>query len=434
MPIDPSIPLQVKNIKLESPMNQLAMMGEAVKLGEMQRGVDTQNKLRELYSQGVDISTPEGFRQVASVDPATATKLRTEVLQGQKLQGEIKKTGFELTEKGMGIMRERSKDLLQNPSNENYIAHIQEGLRDGLISPEQAKRSVQIYTAIPANERVAYITQGLARAEKIYETNTISAAQQQSNLTAIRGQDVGAQTARRGQDISAETAQRGQDIGRIPVGYRMTPEGTIEAIPGGPTTTNLSPKEIQARESKFPQATQAVKTFEAKSTELEKDLLALKNHPGLPSITGIVAGRAPGITADGRAAEALYDKIMARGGFKELQDMRAASPTGGALGNVSNQEGTQLRAAFAAIDRKQDAADVQRAIDTAIADLQGSKGRVREAYDMTYDYKGAAAPTPPPPPPPPGAGGNTVTIPSGKVLTFPTPEAAAAYKKAANIK
>jgi hypothetical protein len=127
---------------------------------------------------------------------------------------------------------------------------------------------------------------------------------------------------------------------------------------------------------------------------------------------------------------------MARGGFKELQDMRAASPTGGALGNVSNQEGTQLRAAFAAIDRKQDAVDVQRAIDTAIADLQGSKGRVREAYDMTYDYKGGggAPPPPPPPPPPPGAGGNTVTIPSGKVLTFPTPEAAAAYKKAANIK
>jgi len=215
----------------------------------------------------------------------------------------------------------------------------------------------------------------------------------------------------------------------------MTPEGTIEAIPGGPTTTNLSPKEIQLRESKFPQATQAVNTFEAKTTELEKDLLALKNHPGLSSITGIAAGRAPGITAQGRAAEALYDKITARGGFKELQDMRAASPTGGALGNVSNQEGAQLRAAFAAIDRKQDAADVKKAIDTALADLKASKGRVREAYDMTYDYKGGGATpsTPPPPPPAPSAGGNTVTIPGGKVLTFPTPEAAAAYKKAAGL-
>lgn len=207
MPIDPSIPLQVKNIKLESPMNQLAMMGEAVKLGEMQRGVDTQNKLRELYSQGIDVSTPEGFKQVASLDPATALKLRADALQGQKLQGEIKKTGFELTEKGMNIMRERSKDLLQNPSNENYIAHIQEGLRDGLISPEQAKRSVQIYTAIPANERVAYITQGLAKAEKLYETKTISAAQQQTADLTRRGQDITDARAREGQAL-----QYGPDV------------------------------------------------------------------------------------------------------------------------------------------------------------------------------------------------------------------------------
>jgi hypothetical protein len=48
---------------------------------------------------------------------------------------------------------------------------------------------------------VAYITQGLAKAEKLYETKTISAAQQQANLTAIRGQDVSAQTTRRGQDL-----------------------------------------------------------------------------------------------------------------------------------------------------------------------------------------------------------------------------------------
>jgi hypothetical protein len=263
----------------------------------------------------------------------------------------------------------------------------------------------------------------MADANKYLEQTQITAAQRQQMGVTMRGQDIG-----------AETARRGQDIGRIPVGYRMTPEGTIEAIPGGPTTTNLSPKEIQLRESKFPQATQAVKTFEAKTTELEKDLLALKNHPGLASITGLVAGRAPGITPQGRAAEALYDKIMARGGFKELQDMRAASPTGGALGNISNQEGAQLRAAFAAIDRKQDAADVQKAIDIALGDLQASKGRIREAYDMTYDYKGTpaggGAPTPPPAP---SAGGNTVTIPGGKVLTFPTPEAAAAYRQAAGL-
>ena len=194
----------------------------------------------------------------------------------------------------------------------------------------------------------------------------------------------------------------------------------------------LSKKDLQKREMMFPVATQAVETFEAKTDQLEKDLEALKNHPGLSSITGIVAGRAPAVTKEGRAAQALYDKIVARGGFKELQDMRAASPTGGALGNVSNQEGTQLRQSFAAIDRRQDASDVQSAIDQAVTDLKGSKQRVRDAYEMTYEYKAPRSAKAPPKAP--GAGGNTVTTPDGKVLTFPTAEAAAQFKKAANIK
>mgnify|MGYP003657235530 CR=1 FL=1 len=426
MPIDPNIPLQVQNIKLESPMNQLAMMGEAVKLGEMQRSVDTQNKLRELYSQGIDVSTPEGFKQVAALDPGTAIKLRADVLQGQKLQGDIKKTGIEVNQKTYDFAKQKMADLSFNPSDNNIKAHLEDGVLKGEVTPDQAKATWQQVSALNLEQRKAYFTELGVKVEKRYEMSNISAAQQQTNLTT-----------RRGQDISAQTSRRGQDMARIPTGFRMTPEGTLEAIPGGPTTTNLTPKEIQQREAKFPQATLAVKSFEAKTGELEKDLLALRNHPGLSSITGIVAGRAPGITKEGRAAQALYDKILARGGFKELQDMRAASPTGGALGNVSNQEGTQLRQSFAAIDRVQDAKDVQKAIDNAITDLQGSKSRVREAYDMTYDYKGTPAgggvPPSPSPSPPPGAGGNTVTIPGGKVLTFPTPEAAAAYKKAAGL-
>jgi hypothetical protein len=207
MPIDPNIPLQAKGVQLESPANQLAMMGNAMKLGEMQRGINTQNKMRELYSQGVDVSTPEGFRQLASVDPATAMKLRADALQGQKLQGEIKKTGFELTEKGMGIMRERSKDLLQNTSNENYIAHIQEGLRDGLISPEQAQRSVQTFIAVPPDQRVAFITNNLAKAEKLFEAKTITAAQKQTADIAREGQEITrqGQKLQYGPDIVANT-------------------------------------------------------------------------------------------------------------------------------------------------------------------------------------------------------------------------------------
>ena len=167
---------------------------------------------------------------------------------------------------------------------------------------------------------------------------------------------------------------------------RMTPASATEG---------LAPKEIQKREAALPAATSAVNGFETKSKSFVKDLEALRDHPGLASITGIAAGRLPGLTSDGRAAQALYDKIVAKGGFQALQDLRDASKTGGALGNVSNQEGKQLTASFAAIDRRQDAADVQAAIDQAIADVNGARTRTREAYDSTYSYKNAAGQTAP---------------------------------------
>ena len=113
----------------------------------------------------------------------------------------------------------------------------------------------------------------------------------------------------------------------------------------------------------------------------------MRDHPGLPGITGILAGRITGITDDGRAAKALYDKIVAKGGFQALQDLRDMSKTGGALGNVSDKEGKQLIASFAAIDRTQEVEDVRRAIDQAVGEVEGSRTRVREAYDTTYEYK-----------------------------------------------
>ena len=51
-----------------------------------------------------------------------------------------------------------------------------------------------------------------------------------------------------------------------------------------------------------------------------------------------------------------------------------------------------MKSSFAAIDRTQDAPDVQAAIDQAISSIEGSKTRMREAYDNTYSYKAGNAP------------------------------------------
>jgi len=204
----------------------------------------------------------------------------------------------------------------------------------------------------------------------------------------------------------------------------MTPAAAMESLP---------PKEIQKREAALPAATSAIKGFESKSDAFITDLKSLRDHPGLSSITGLIYGRTPSATAEGRAAQALYDKVVAKGGFQALQDLRDASKTGGALGNVSNQEGSQLKSSFAAIDRVQDTPDVQAAIDQAIANIEGSKTRMREAYDSTYSYKTGNAPAAAPTPTPAG-GSNVVVTPDGQSHTFPTPAAAAQFKKAAGIK
>jgi hypothetical protein len=166
---------------------------------------------------------------------------------------------------------------------------------------------------------------------------------------------------------------------------RMTPAASMESLP---------PKEIQKREAALPQATSSIKGFESKADKFVADLTALRDDPGLENITGPIFGRTGSVTREGSRAQALYDKIVAKGGFQALQDLRDASKTGGALGNVSNQEGKQLTASFAAIDRRQNAEDVRAAINQAIADIEGSKTRMREAYDSTYSYKSGGTPAP----------------------------------------
>ena len=184
---------------------------------------------------------------------------------------------------------------------------------------------------------------------------------------------------------------------KAPAGYRFTPSGDLEPIPGGPASPGLAPKDIQKREAAFPQATQSVKGFVTKSNQFITELERLRDDPGLDQITGPIYGRTPSVSRAGSRAQALYDKIFAKGGFQALQDMREASKTGGALGNVSNEEGRRLeKSVVGGLDRTQNIADVRQGINDLIDEIRTSQARVQEAYDTTYEYRaqrggGAAA-------------------------------------------
>ena len=96
----------------------------------------------------------------------------------------------------------------------------------------------------------------------------------------------------------------------------------------------------------------------------------------------------PDIMRDATRAAALYDKITAGAAFTALSDLKAASPTGGALGNVSNEEGRRLRDSVATFSRKQATPDFIAGLERYLVDLEMARENVIAAFDETYSYRG----------------------------------------------
>jgi hypothetical protein len=409
-------------------------------LGAAQRAESTQNALSEAYAQSIDPATGKiDYNKLTGLVAARGAGAQLPAIQKTRSEAETAqlaadKTKLEIQAAKRKFGDELRRGLSANPSDANIIAFGEDAVLQGLYTPEQVKTTVSQLLALSPADRVRVLAQSgasvsdLKPTTNVGPTGIVQTPAFGGKATVVEG------TGPAFQMTPAQIDQANRDRQRLGLeGQRVNLEGQRVEIARQDSARKdqgleaLPRKEIQKREAAFPQATAAIKGFETKSDVFIKDLTALRNHPGLSQITGLVAGRVPALTADGRAAQALYDKVVAKGGFQALQDMRDASKTGGALGNVSNQEGKQLTASFAAIDRRQDAKDVQAAIDTAIGDIEGSKVRMKEAYDSTYAYKAGNAPAAP------AAGANVVVTPDGQSHTFPTPAAAAQFKKAAGL-
>jgi len=408
--IDPNIALGVKPIQIENPMNQYAAMSQIqnaknqnalaqYQLSAAKRADEAQNVQNQLYAKHYNPQTGEvnkaGLFAELSQNPNAAgliPKLQAQFTELEQKANLNKKTALEAS--GLDFKQRLEKankaisDIAALNSPQDALAGVERHLANGDIDQAKAdllKQSIAKAPDFKTWQKTTLINILDAKDRLVTEET----ARHNAKTENISAGNLG--VAQANLAINQEKAGREKTMGTIPAGYRLAADGkSLEAMPGGPTTVALPPKEIQKREASFPQATSAVKAIETKSDSFIKDLEKLRNHPGLSQITGLVQGRLPAVTGEGRAAQALYDKIVAKGGFQALQDLRDASKTGGALGNVSNQEGKQLTASFAAIDRRQNAKDVQAAIDQAIDDVKGTKTRVREAFDDTYSYRNNA--------------------------------------------
>ena len=165
MPIDPSIPLQAKGIQLESPVNQLMMLSEATKLGEMNRGIEEQNRLNE-YLKGADLTNPNTRTELMKYGK-TGLAYGKALAEQEKLGMETKKLGYETKGKQLDVQREQFANLVFNPSDANITAHLQDSVLKGELPEAQAGQMLQKVMGMNLDQRKQFFTDmGMKAAER----------------------------------------------------------------------------------------------------------------------------------------------------------------------------------------------------------------------------------------------------------------------------
>lgn len=142
----------------------------------------------------------------------------------------------------------------------------------------------------------------------------------------------------------------------------------------------------------MPKVKLQVESFENNVKNLTNTMQELHDDKGLNQITGLVGGRVTPLSDDARRAKAKLDTINARMFRDNLAAMRAASPTGGAVGNVSDREGDKLEKMLVALDRTMGTKDFQAALVDAQRQLRESAAIIRKAYEEEYGSLSDGAP------------------------------------------
>jgi hypothetical protein len=145
--------------------------------------------------------------------------------------------------------------------------------------------------------------------------------------------------------------------------------------------------ELQAeKEIAFPDAQGQ---FESALTTIDNRLDYIKRfreHPARDRVIGPMDAFTPNI-GRARGAQEIYNALVATATLDELQKMREASKTGGALGNVSDADIRILRQSIGALGQDQPEEDFKESLKIFESQLKQTRERLVRRYRENYGYK-----------------------------------------------
>lgn len=163
-----------------------------------------------------------------------------------------------------------------------------------------------------------------------------------------------------------------------PAGYERNPDGSVKPIAGSEAAREAA-KAVAAEKTK------ALADVERANVVLNSLKEVLPKVGASTAGVGSVLAALPGTDAKDLAAK--LDTIKANIGFQQLAQMRAASPTGGALGQIAVKELDFLQASLGNLDTSQSPAQLRK----TIKDIQGSIERWKSIVEGNEPAEEAAA-------------------------------------------
>jgi hypothetical protein len=307
-------------------------------------------------------------------------------LQGMQQAGMLVGLQEKLREQARRQAFEKDIAAIGPEATQEQLAQIaiKHGTPADVLKTQQSSLDRKSALEVARENKAAALVQAKATAEQMHE----------ARMARITGDaEKRVETARHNAEMERlrlEIAKIGMAGGKPPPGYRHTPDGNLEAIPGGPADTKL--------QGQFNQDTAALSSMTNDMDRLAAEANRLKTHPGLTKATGgmaavpLIGGTATWPGTDAANFKAGLETLKSQVAFGVLQNMRNNSKTGGALGQVSDKEGALLAANLAALDRAQSASEFSAALDRIVKFTEGAKGRLQAAYNMKHASKPQAAP------------------------------------------
>jgi hypothetical protein len=165
-------------------------------------------------------------------------------------------------------------------------------------------------------------------------------------------------------------------------------KGTVPLI--NQPDNKISPKKKQDLITAQPSTVNLVNYTLKNVVDAKQAAESLLNNPAyIKSLSGMTApamANVPG--TDAYTAKKLLDNLLGRAFITEIQQMRQASPTGGAVGSVAVQEMTTLSNIQSALSAGMKEGELRKQLKQYISNADRATKTIPQEYARTYGYNG----------------------------------------------